>query len=484
MRGSYGARRSARPLGRAPEESGYGVPGAANNTGDHARLPFDNTASHANDGFMKRISALDRLNQALQRIDDLKGEGARAILTVYRDSARQAAQASDARVRDGKSLGPLDGAIFTIKDLYDVAGEVTRAGSKAIAADGKIAARDAPVVARLRAAGAVIVAKTNMVEFAFSGVGLNPHFGTPGNPADRSRVPGGSTSGGAVAVADGMCEITLGSDTGGSTRLPAALCGIVGWKPSKQRITTEGAVPISSTLDSIGPLARTVQECADTDAVCAGEKPEPIAAIDLKNIRLGIAAGPPLSRLDETVSARWNDALEALRKSGATLTQEELPQLDDMARVNAKGGIVPAEGITIHRDLFSRRGAEIDPMIRTRFERALKIPEADYKWMIGERANLIGAMDARLRDLDALIMPTSPIVAPAIAEMQEPEIFLRNNALLLSNTSIGNFFDLCGISLPLPRNGGLPVGLMLLARNGQDRRLFAVAAAVERLLAA
>ncbi|MGI8527023.1 MAG: amidase [Pseudolabrys sp.] len=433
---------------------------------------------------MQRKSATDRLDQALARIDDPKGEGVRACLTIYRDSARQAAEASDARAHAGQSLGPLDGAIFTIKDLYDVAGEVTRAGSKAIAADGKIAARDAPVVARLREAGVVIVAKTNMVEFAFSGVGINPHFGTPGNPADRSQVPGGSTSGGAVAVADGMCEIALGSDTGGSTRLPGALCGIVGWKPSKQRIKTEGAVPISGTLDSVGPLAKTVQQCADTDAVCAGEIPQPVAPLKIKGLRLGIAEGPPLRHLDETVTAQWNEAIELLRKAGAVVTNETLPQLDDMARVNAKGGIVPAEGIALHRDLLARRGAEIDPQIHTRFERGMKISADDYQWMLSERARLIGAMDARLRELEALMMPTSPIVAPTIAEMQAPEAFARNNALLLSNTSIGNFFDLCSISLPLPRRGGLPVGLMLMARNGQDRRLFAAAAAIERLLAA
>ena len=206
---------------------------------------------------MRQASARERLDQALSRIADPKGEGRRACLTIYADTARAAAEAADARMRAGQALGPLDGAIVTIKDLFDVAGEVTRAGSRIVAEEGKPAASDAPVVRRLRAAGAVIVAKTNMSEFAFHGVGTNPHFGTPGNPADRERAPGGSTSGGAVAVADGMCEIAIGSDTGGSTRAPAALCGIVGWKPSRQRVPTQGAFPLSFTLDSIGPLART-----------------------------------------------------------------------------------------------------------------------------------------------------------------------------------------------------------------------------------
>src|SRR5450830_1380129 len=218
---------------------------------------------------MKANHARDRLDAALARIDDLSGEGSRACLTVYRESARAAAAAADARQRAGISLGPLDGAIVSIKDLFDVAGEVTRAGSKLLAEEAKPAAADAPVVHSLRSGGAVIVGKTNMSEFAFSGVGANQHYGTPGNPADRKRIPGGSTSGGAVAVADGMCEIAIGTDTGGSTRIPAALCGIVGFKPSRQRISTAGAFPLSQSIDSIGPLAKTVAACAKADAVIA-----------------------------------------------------------------------------------------------------------------------------------------------------------------------------------------------------------------------
>src|SRR4051812_18236610 len=221
---------------------------------------------------LKKIdSARERLEQALARIADPAGEGSRACLSVYPASARAASDAADARNRAGISLSPLDGAIVSIKDLFDVAGEVTRAGSKVLLEEGKLAEADAPAIARLRAAGAVIVAKTNMTEFAFSGVGHNPHYGTPGNPADRTRAPGGSSSGAAVAVADGMCEIAIGTDTGGSTRIPAALCGIVGFKPSKYRVPTEGAFPLSFTLDSVGPLARTVADCAKADAVMAGE---------------------------------------------------------------------------------------------------------------------------------------------------------------------------------------------------------------------
>jgi len=424
----------------------------------------------------------ERLERALACIDDPAGEGARACLTVYREVARAAAEAADGRAKAGVSLGPLDGAIVSIKDLFDVAGEVTRAGSKVVAEEGRPAGQDAAVVGRLRSAGAVIVAKTNMTEFAFSGVGANPHFGTPGNPADRARIPGGSSSGGAVAVADGMCEIAIGSDTGGSTRVPAALCGIVGFKPSRQRVPTEGAFPLSWSLDSIGPMARSVADCAYADVVMAAEAPRALDPAPLANLRVGIVQGMPLDRLDDSISKRFPAALDRLEKSGCRLSAEKLPLLDEMAAVYAKGGILPPEALAIHRDRLARRGDAIDPNVRVRLERAEKVTAADYIDMTRARADLVRAMDARLADLDVLAMPTTPIVAPRLADLAAPEEFARQNALLLRNTTIWNFFDCCAISLPLPRDGGLPVGLMLAARNGHDHRLFRIAAAVERLL--
>ena len=424
----------------------------------------------------------ERLEAALARIDDPKGEGARACLTVYRDAARAAADSADARAKAGISLGPLDGAIVSIKDLFDVAGEVTRAGSKLLAEEGQPAQRDAPIVQRLRAAGAVIVAKTNMTEFAYSGVGANPHFGTPGNPADRARAPGGSSSGGAVAAADQMCDISIGSDTGGSVRIPASVCGIVGFKPSRQRVPTQGAFPLSFTLDSIGPMARSVADCANADAVMAGEEPRALDPAPLANLRVGIAQGAPLDRLDDTVGKRFPAALDRLEKAGVRLSAEKLPLLDTMAEVNAKGGVLPAEALAVHRDRLGRRGDMIDPNVRVRLERAQKITAADYIDMKRARAELIRAMDARLADLDVLAMPTTPIVAPLMSEVATPDDFARRNAMLLRNTTIWNFFDCCAISLPLPRDGGLPAGLMLVARNGQDQRLLRIAAAVERVL--
>jgi aspartyl-tRNA(Asn)/glutamyl-tRNA(Gln) amidotransferase subunit A len=433
---------------------------------------------------MKTISARERLAAALARIDDPKGEGARACLTIYREQATAAAEAADARAEAGISLGVLDGTIMTIKDLFDVAGEVTRAGSKALAGEAKPAAIDAPVVRRLRAAGAVIVAKTNMSEFAYSGIGANPHFGTPGNPADRKRVPGGSSSGAAVAAADGMCEIAIGTDTGGSCRIPGALCGIVGYKPSRQRIPTDGAFPLSYSIDSIGPVARSVEACAKADSVMAGESFVPLEPTPLAGLRIGIVQGAPLENLDETVAKRFPDAIGRLKQAGARMSEETLSLLGDMVQVNSKGGVQPAEAFTVHRDLLSRRADAIDPNVRARLERARNISAADYIDMVRQRARLIRAMDLRLADLDVLAMPTTPIVAPTIEEVAPPDDFARKNAMLLRNTVIANFFDLCAISLPIPRQGGLPTGLMLIARNGQDHRLFRIAAAVERLFTA
>ena len=428
-------------------------------------------------------AARERLEEALARIADPKGEGARTCLTVYAQAARSAADAADARARDGITLGPLDGTIISIKDLFDVAGEPTRAGSKVLV-DAPPASIDAPVVRRLRAGGAVIVAKTNMVEFAFSGIGLNPHYGTPGNPADRTRVPGGSSSGAAVAVADGMCEIAIGTDTGGSTRIPAAFCGVVGYKPTKSRVPTEGAFPLSYTLDSVGPIAKSVAGCAAADAIMAGDDPWTLEPAPLQGLRLDIPQGLPLRDLDQTVAAQFSDATKALGRSGVRLSDEPLPLLDDMVHVNSKASFSVAESYVLHRERLATRAADYDPFVRSRIELGRTLSAADYMAMLRDRAALVRAMDARLADLGALVLPTTSIVAPTIAEVSSSESLTAKNLLVLRNPAIANFFDLCAISLPLPRAGALPVGLMLVARNGHDRRLFRMAAAVERLFAA
>jgi len=431
---------------------------------------------------MTAHSCRDRLEQALARIADPKGQGARACLTVYGDIARAAADANDARAARGRSLGPLDGVIVSIKDLFDVAGEPTRAGSKILAEEAAPAAADAVVVQRLRQAGAVIIAKTNMTEFAFSGIGANPHFGTPGNPRDRRRVPGGSSAGAPVAVADGMCDIAIGTDTGGSVRIPAALCGLVGFKPSRQRVPTEGAFPLSKTLDSVGPIARSVVDCAKADAIMTGEEFVPLEPIALAGIRFGLSEGLLLERLDDIVAPAFKAAVARLDAGGIGISREDLPLLDDWIAVNERGGVIPPEACEVHRDRLRRRGTDIDPNVRFRIERGCAVSEADLAKTLRERRRLVAAMDARLAGLDVLVMPTTAIVAPTIAEVDDPKVFAVRNAAVLRNTSMVNFFDLCAISLPL--SASLPVGLMLVARNGQDPRLLRIADAVMRLFAA
>lgn len=429
----------------------------------------------------RMATSRERTELALARIADPNGEGARSCLTVYAEAARTAADAADARAKSGTLLGPLDGAVITIKDLFDVAGEVTRAGSAMLARRGKPALADAPAIKRLRDAGAVIVAKTNMTEFAFSGVGANPHFGTPGNPADRKRIPGGSSAGGAVACADGIGEITIGTDTGGSTRIPAALCGIVGYKPTAKRIPRDGAYPLSFALDSIGPMARSVADCFRTDAVLAADKSEPLQAASLGAARIGLVQGMVLQSMDSIVAAAFE---KALGKLTAAKRLDVTLDLSTMIATNERGGIAPAEAYTIHRALLTEDGAGVDPFVRTRIMRAATMAAADYIQNIRDRKAGIARMDGVFENFDVLAMPTTPIVAPTMEEVATTDGFVARNALLLRNTSIANFFDLCAISLPVRLGNSLPCGLMLFARHGDDRKLFQIAAAVEKALAA
>ena len=264
--------------------------------------------------------------------------------------------------------------------------------------------------------------------------------------------------------------------------MPAALCGIVGFKPSRQRVSTEGAFPLSYSFDSIGPLARSVVDCAKADAILAGEDFSPLLPATLDGLRVGLVEGSPLANLDDTVATAFRSAIGKLDRAGIRLTREKLPLLDDMAAVDAKGGIIGAEACAVHRDRIARRGSDIDANVRYRIERGRDISAADFVDMVRERGRLIRAMDEALESFDALVMPTIPVVAPTIAEVAEQKVFSASNAVVRRNTVIGNFFDLCGVSLPL--SGPLPVGLMLLARNGDDRNLLRIAATVMELLQA
>jgi aspartyl-tRNA(Asn)/glutamyl-tRNA(Gln) amidotransferase subunit A len=432
-----------------------------------------------------RTTSRKLVEEALARIADPAGEGARAFLKVYADDARAEAEHADRLRRRGVVRSPVDGLPVSLKDLYDVAGDVTRAGSKLLA-DAPPAAADAPAVARLRAAGAVLIGRTNMVEFAFGAVGLNPHYGTPKNPWDRKtgRVPGGSSSGAAVAQADGMAVMSLGSDTRGSIRQPAALCGVVGWKPTQRRVPREGAFPLSYTLDTVGPLANSVGCCAAYDAVLAAEPGSPLPEVPARGLRLLVPQGALLEDLAPEVARAFEAALKKLAAAGAVITEAPVPAFDRQAEYFKGGGFAGAEAYAIHRR-WEKRLAEYDPLVAKRVLFGKDIGVADYIDLGLLRADYIRTVEALAAPFDAMLMPTSPALAPAIAEAAaSDEAYFHWNFRILRNVGVVNFLDGCALSLPCHAPGTAPVGLSVFGPALSDRRVLASAAAIERVLAA
>ncbi|MGX9966927.1 amidase [Roseomonas sp. F4] len=423
---------------------------------------------------------------ALARIAQPGGEGARAFLTVHADSARAAASAMDALRAAGRAPSPWAGIPISVKDLYDEAGQPTRGGSKALA-DVAPATATAPSVARLQRAGFVVLGRTNMVEFAFSGLGHNPHFGTPRSPWDRAtgRLPGGSSSGAGVAVADGMGFAGLGSDTGGSCRIPAALCGIVGWKPTAKRVPLTGTLPLSFTLDSLGPLARSVACCAVLDSLMAGEDAwTPAPAQGVAGLRLGVLQGYVTENWDPQVTIAFEAALEKLSAAGARVELLTVPELAEIPKANATGGYAASEAFAWHRGLIERQRDAYDQRILSRILRGGQMSAADYIQLGKDRARIIAGFAARTAGYDAVVSPTCPLVPPAISAVEDEAEYGRINLLLLRNTAVGNFLDRCAISLPCHRPGEAPVGFQLMGEHGGDAKLFAVAQAVESALVA
>ena len=417
----------------------------------------------------------DRLEAALACIETVDDP---AIFTrLYIDSARSAADAADRRLQSGRRLGPLDGDIVTIKDLFDVAGEPTTAGSS-ILRDAPAAVADAVVVRRLRDAGAIILGKTNMTEFAYSGLGLNPHWGTPRNAVARDRIPGGSSSGAGVSIALGVADLAIGTDTGGSVRIPASLNGVVGFKPTAARIPRDGVFPLSPSLDSVGPLARSVQACADADAVMAGQAPAPVRPAALAGRRFGVAADF-LADSDPAVLQAFGLALRTLEGENASVREASLGDL--VAEMNAsltEAPIVPFEAAQVHAQRIATRPDDFDPHVLARIRKGQRVSESQYLLSLRRRERLIAAMGERLNDWDCLILPTTPITAPLMSEVASRHGFTTMNALMLRNPGLANFFDLCAISIPMPVEP-LPAGVMLVGRHGTDQDLLSIARAVE-----
>ncbi len=433
-------------------------------------------------------TAVSYLHAALTRIDDPAGEGAKAFLAVHRATALAAAENADQMRGAGIVPSSLAGLVVSVKDLFDEVGQVTRSGS-VVLNDAPPAIKDSPVVARLRAAGAVIVGRTNMTEFAFSGLGVNPHYGTPRNPYGREigagRIPGGSSSGAAVSVSDGMAHVAIGSDTGGSVRIPAALCGLVGFKPTARRVPRDGVLPLSTTLDSIGPLAKTVDLCAQADAVLSGEPTMPLPLpISPQGLRLLAPTNIVLDGMDATVAAAYERTLSLLAAAGAKIVEATLPVLNDVHAIGARGGFSAPEAYAWHRDLLARDGDRYDPRVRSRIEKAQAIPAVDYIEALILRAAFVRNMEAALAPYDALIMPTVPVIAPRFEDVAGEDDYTRLNLLILRNPALINNADGCALTLPVHRPGEPPVGISLVGAPMHDRRILAIGRALEPVLRA
>jgi aspartyl-tRNA(Asn)/glutamyl-tRNA(Gln) amidotransferase subunit A len=367
-----------------------------------------------------------------------------------------------------------------VKDLFDVAGETTRAGSRVLA-QAPAARRTAPAIQRLLAAGFIPVGRSNMTEFAYSGLGLNPHYGTPRNPFERQvgRIPGGSSSGAAISVTDGMAAAAIGTDTGGSCRIPAALTGLSGFKPTARRIPLEGVYPLSVSLDSVGSLAHSVSCCGILDDIMAGGSGDPPQVPPAAALRLAVLTNYVTDDLEPLVADAYEDALQRLAQAGVELVELSLPDIEVLPALNAGGGIAAAEAWAHHQARLATAPDEYDPRVADRIRAGAAIDAARLAEIRRERVRLIDSFSAAMEDFDALLAPTVPIVAPPLADFESDAEYVRLNLLVLRNPSLFNFLDGCAVSVPVHGDGAAPVGLMVAAPGGQDRRLLGIAEAVE-----
>ncbi|PTE00153.1 amidase [Pandoraea apista] len=423
--------------------------------------------------------------QALARIADPAGQGSVVFTHVDAQAARHAADGIDALRRAGVRLSPLMGIPVSVKDLFDVAGQVTRAGSKVLSGAAP-AQRDALAVARLRQAGAVIIGRTNMTEFAFSGLGLNPHYGTPRSPWQREagHIAGGSSSGAAASVADGMAAVGLGTDTGGSIRIPSAFCGLTGFKPTAARTPRDGALPLSTSLDSVGPIGRSVDCCARVDAILSGHSVDetPAEPRAIRGMRFGILTNFVLDGAEPAAIAIYERALAALAKAGATLVEFSFTPFDGLPAMN-RFGFSPIEAYAWHRKLIAGHAEDYDPRVLVRIRKGEPASAADYIDLLNARANLIAAANPVWQSFDAVLCPTVPLTPPAIAPLEaSDDTFTATNALVLRNPTAINMIDGCAFSLPCQAKGEAPIGLMASGAAGNDARLFPVARAIEHAL--
>ncbi len=450
-----------------------------------------------------RMSSQELAGEYLGRIKEPASEGARTYIRLNPHLMADAARADAARSRGGKQrseqISPLQGIPVSVKDLFDIAGEVTTAGSRVLAA-APAARRDSAVVARLKAAGMLIVGTTNMTEFAYSGLGLNPHYGTPRNPFDRAvgRIPGGSSSGAAVSVADACAAVAIGTDTSGSCRIPAALCGLVGFKPTARRVPKSGVIPLSPSLDAVGPLARSVACCALIDAVLATDADTAGSTSDANHAELPARAVPQAARLadvrigrlvnyveaevEPAVACAYEAGLARLESAGAQIVDVTLTALDLMPELLTNGGLAAAEAYAWHKHLIEDSQAQYDPRVARRILMGASQGDAAYRRKLQLRGEIIERANLATRELDCLCLPSVAMTAPRIDALQEEDVYVHTNLLMLRNPGVANVLDRPAISLPIADASPLPVGLTLMGETMRDRRLLAIALAAESAL--
>ena len=426
-------------------------------------------------------SGRSRLQGELERALHISGQPAcrHAYVLAPAPSLREALASGQGKANLNR---PLAGLPISVKDLFDVAGQVTRAGSVVLQGQSP-ASSDSAAVSRIRAAGGLIAGRTNMTEFAFSGVGINPHYGTPANPADPQvqRIPGGSSSGAAVSVATGAAAAGLGSDTGGSLRIPAALCGLVGFKSTARLVPTEGTVPLSTTLDTVGAITRSVRDAIVLHEILAARRVRPVTR-PLRGARLAVARTWMLEDLQAPVAQAFENSLARLRSAGAVLQPIDLGDIADLAQINAAGGFSAAQSHAWHRQRLVQDGDRYDSRVAKRILRGAQMSAADYIDLLHARQRWIDRMEAQLADFDAVVSPTVPLLAPEIAPLErDEEQFFKVNALLLRNTSVVNMLDGCAISVPCHDPGQLPVGLMFWHGALRDDTVLGLALQFESL---
>lgn len=444
------------------------------------------TLSQAQQQLAEQVtSSLALTEAALAQCENPQGEGALVFTHLYHQQALQQAAASDARRKAGKPLSVLDGIPVSIKDLFDVAGESTTAGSKVLR-DAPAATVNSAVVQKLLDAGVVIIGKTNMTEFAYSGLGINPHYGTPANPFDRAtrRIPGGSSSGAAVSVSDGMSLGAIGSDTGGSVRIPAAFCGLTGYKPTARRVSQSGVLPLSAALDSIGVIAHDLASCLALDGVIA-DTPLNIFKKSLAQARFAIPQTLVLDDIDADVLRAFTAAVDKLKQAGAQIEEIPCHEFSELADINAAGGFTALESWAWHQQLIEQRGGQYDPRVVSRIRRGVALGSADRQRLEQLRADWQQRVAKNVEQFDALLIPTVPMIAPRIAELEaDDERYFRANGAALRNPSVINFLDGCAVSLPCHQSGEAPVGLMVAALPLCDDAMLSWSLQIERCLKA